>query len=287
MSPIPTPAALVQDIRGLVTLPDVYLRITALVDAPDSSAADIARAAGQDPSFAARLLQVANSALYGFSGQIATVARAVTVIGTSQIRHLALAMSVASSFAGLPNELVSMRNFWRHSLYCALIARHLAREARRADPDALFTAGLLHDIGALIVFNRLPAEATEALTRVLDSGDELPVHEAERQVLGYDHADVGGELARLWKLPPLIVDCVAHHHDIAAAKAHPRETALVHLANGLALMAEIGSLDPADVSPLDPRAWEITGLDEECLGPAVAEAQGGIEAAERLFGGGS
>lgn len=285
MPPIPTPAELVKDISGLVTLPDVYLRITRLVDDPNSSAADIARAASQDPSFSARLLQVANSALYGFSGQVATVARAVTVIGTAQIRHLALAMSVASSFERLPNELVSMKNFWRHSLFCALIARHLARLARRADPDALFTAGLLHDIGELIVFNRLPAQATEALTLVLDSGDEIPIPEAEARVLGYDHSAVGGELARAWKLPPLLEECIAHHHDLAARR-HPREAALVHLANSLALMAEIGSLDPADVAPIDPAAWEATGLDPDCIEPAVTEAREGIEAVEQLFGGG-
>lgn len=274
---------LVKDIGGLVTLPDVYLRINQLVEDPDSSTDDIAKVVSQDPSFTVRLLRVANSALYGRSSTVDTVSRAVTMIGTSHIRSLALSMSVASSFAGLPNELVSMENFWRHSLLCALVARHLAKEARRCDPDALFTAGLLHDIGELVIFNRLPEQAKEALLAVLDSQDEIPVYEAERQVMSFDHSEVGGELARQWKLPPLLEDCIAHHHDIANAKHHPRETALVHIANIIALMAELDTLDPADVSPIDPRAWEITGLSEESVEPAVRLAQAEIIEAEKLF----
>lgn len=278
-----TPGDLIKDISGLVTLPDVYLKINRLVDDPSSSSAEIARAVSQDPSFTVRLLRVANSSLYGFSSKIDSVPKAVTIIGTAQIRSLALSMSVASSFAGLPNELVSMDNFWRHSLLCALAARHLAREARRCDPDALFTAGLLHDIGELVIFNRLPEQAREALEMVLDSQDELPIFQAEQEVMGFDHADVGGELARQWKLPALLVDCIASHHDIAKAETNSRETALVHIANIIALMAEIDTLDPADVAPIDPLAWETTGLSDESIEPAVRAIQAEVVEVEKLF----
>ncbi|MBI3524239.1 MAG: HDOD domain-containing protein [Betaproteobacteria bacterium] len=278
-----TPSDLVKDIGGLVTLPDVYLRISRLIDDPNSSANDIAKVVSQDPSFTVRLLRVANSSLYNFSSAVGTVARAVAIIGTSQVRSLALSMSIASSFDGLPNTLVSMKNFWRHSLFCALIARHLAKQARRCDPDTVFTAGLLHDIGELVIFNRMPKQAEQALQAILDSQDELPVYLAERQVIGFSHSEVGGEMARQWNLPPLLEECIAFHHDIAAAKRHPREVALVHLANIFALMAELDTLDLADLPPIDPLAWELTGLDAECVEPAVREAQAEIEAVEKLF----
>lgn len=278
-----SPSDLIRDIGGLVTLPDVYLRINSLVNDPDSSTADIAQAVSRDPSFTVRLLRVANSALYSFPSSVDNINKAVVIIGTSQIRNLALSMSVASSFEGLPNQLVSMENFWRHSLLCALVARHLARVARRCDPDALFTAGLLHDIGELVIFNRLPQQAKDALYMVLDNQDELPVYQAERNVMGFDHADVGGELARQWQLPSVLEECIAHHHQIDHATHHPREVALVHIANILALMAELDTLDFADVSPIDPRAWEIAGIDEDCVEPAVREAQAEIAAVETLF----
>ena len=191
--------------EGLITLPHVYLRINALIEDPDSTMNDIAKAVSQDPSFTVRLLRLANSSFYGFASKIDTAHKAVSVIGTSQIRNLALSMSVASSFEGLPNELVSMDNFWRHSLYCALIARLLARRAKGCDPDAVFTAGLLHDNGELIIFNRLPELARESLLLVQDQVDDLPIYLAERRVIGYDHAQVGGELASLWGLPPLLI----------------------------------------------------------------------------------
>lgn len=276
-------AELAADVGGLVTLPDVYLRISRLLDDPDSGADEIARAISQDPSFTLRLLGVANSALYRFPAAVGTVARAVAVIGTSQVRNLALSMSVAKCFAALPNKLVSMENFWRHSLLCALIARFLARRTRRCDADAVFTAGLLHDIGELVIFNRRPAEAARALQTVLDHDDDLPVFLAERAALGFDHAAVGGALARQWGLPPLLEECIACHHDIAAATHHRREAALVHIANSLALMAETGTLDPEDVTPIDPAAWELAGLGPDCIEPAVAEARAAVDEIQRLF----
>ena len=274
---------LVKDIRGLVTLPHVYIEIGRLIDDPRSSSADIARAVSQDPSFTLRLLRVANSALYQFPSAVESVTKAVSIIGTSQIRNLALSMSVASSFEGLPNELVSMQNFWRHSLLCALTARNLAKLMGGCDPDALFTAGLLHDIGELIIFNRLPEQAKQALLLVLDSAEEIQVHQAEQQVMGFDHSEVGGALAKEWNLPGLLEECIAHHHDLASCQRHRRETALIHLANTLAVMAELDTIDPLDVQPIDAAAWEITGLTQDCIETVVRETQAAIIEVERLF----
>lgn len=274
---------LVKGVDGLVTLPNVFVRINQLVEDPDSTTTDIARAISQDPSFTVRLLRVANSPFYGLSSTIDTVTKAVSVIGTSQIRTLALSMSIASSFAGLPNYLVSMENFWRHSLYCALVARILAKQAGKCDPEALFAAGLLHDIGELIIFNRLPEQAKASLLSVLDQPDEYPVYQAEQENIGFDHAEVGGELARQWNLPPLLTECIAYHHNIGGAQRYPRETALVHLANIIALMAELDTLNIDDVPPIDPDAWKITGLDESVIELVVREAQEEIVEAEKLF----
>lgn len=277
-------AELVRGVGGLVTLPDVFVRISQLVENPDSSTADIAKAVSQDPSFTVRLLRVANSSFYGLSSTVDTVPKAVAIIGTSQIRSLALATSVASSFDGLPNTLVSMEHFWRHSLYCALAARILAKKAGRCDPDAVFTAALLHDIGALVIFNRLPELAKDALLLVLDSADELPVYLAERRTMGCDHAQVGGELARQWQLPPLLEECIEYHHNLRADLRFSREVALVHIANSCALMAEVQTLNPADVSPVDPYAWAMAGLDAaEVMQATVQEAQAEIAEAEQLF----
>jgi len=277
-------AELVKSVGDLVSLPDIFIRINQLVENPQSSLDDITKVVSQDPSFTVRLLRVANSPFYGFSSAIETVSRAVTLIGTSQVRNLALSTSVSRTFEGLPNELVSMDNFWKHSLYCALVARILAHRLRKTDPEALFTAGLLHDIGELVIFNRLPKQAKEVLLQVLDSGDEIPVYVAERQTMGFDHAQVGGELARQWNLPPLLQDCIAHHHDIQQAQYCPIETAILHIANTLALMAEVDSTNLEDVPAIDPQAWAITGLEPgDLIESTIREAQEEFIDAQKLF----
>jgi putative nucleotidyltransferase with HDIG domain len=277
------PEDLVKDISGLVTLPDVYLRINRLVDDPNSSSTDIARAVSQDASFTVKLLKLANSAMYSFPSTVDTVAKAVTIIGTAQVRSLALSLSVASSFEGLPNDLVSMRNFWKHSLLCALAARQLCKEARRCDADALFTAGLLHDIGELIIFNRLPEQAKDALLTVLHNQEEVTVPEAEDQIIGFNHSAVGGALARQWNLPAVLQECIAFHHNPARAEKHPREVALIHIANSLAQLAEVDSLELDDAPPIEPMAWQLTGLDPEVVEPVVRAAQEAFVEIEQLF----
>jgi putative nucleotidyltransferase with HDIG domain len=278
------PVELVRDVGELVTLPDIFIRINQLIENPKSTTVDIAQAVSRDPAFTVRLLRVANSSFYGLSSTIDTVSKAVSIIGTSQIRNLALSTAVANSFSGLTNELVSMENFWRHSLYCGLAARKLAKLAGKCDAEAVFTAGLLHDIGELVIFNRLPEQAKEALLQVQDSADELPVYQAEQHTMGIDHAQVGGELARQWKLPPMLEECIAYHHDISAAKRYPREVALVHIANILAQMAEVQTMELLDVAPIDPEAWKIIGLSAaDVIETTVRETQAEIVEAEKLF----
>jgi len=275
---------LVKGVDGLVTLPAVFVRISQLIESDNSTTEEIAAAVNLDPSFTVRLLRVANSSFYGFPASIDTVSKAVSIIGTRQIRNLALTTAIANSFSGLPNTLVSMENFWRHSLYCGLAARKLAMLAGKLDAEAVFTAGLLHDIGELVIFNRLPELARDALVLVLDSADELPVYQAEQQTMGLDHAQVGGELARQWKLPAMLEECIACHHDISAAKRYPRETSIVHIANILALMAEVQTLNFDDVAPVDLEAWKITGLSaNEVIESVVGETQAEIAEAEKLF----
>jgi putative nucleotidyltransferase with HDIG domain len=274
---------LLKEVNGLITLPHVFIHINQLIEDPDSTTRDIAKAIRQDPAFTIRILRLANSPFYGFTATIDTVDKAVSLIGTSQIRNLALSMSVASAFAGLPNRLVSMDNFWHHSLYCALTGRIMAKQMPRCDPEAVFTAGLLHDIGELIIFNRLPEQAHRSLLLVLDQLDELPVYLAEQQIIGFDHAEVGGKLAKHWALPPLLVECIACHHAIGQAESYPREVALVHIANVLAQMAETDTLNTDDAPPIDPLAWKITGLDADIIEQVIRSAQAEIIDAEKLF----
>lgn len=274
------------DMDRLVSLPASCARVNEMVDDPDSSAADIGRVIAQDTALTARLLRIANSPFYGFSAQIDTVSRAVAVLGVQQIRSLLLATSARQAFEGIPNQLVSMQSFWEHSIYCALAARTLAQEGMKHQRESLFVAGLLHDVGSLVLYYRLPDLSRQALEMARKGHQQgRQVYQAERELMGLDHAEVGGGLLRIWGLPSLLSDCVACHHDpLQAGKRHVAEVALVHIANSLAHLAERDTLDVNQAPPIHPQAWKAAGLQAGLLEPVVRGVQAQIGDVRSLLG---
>ncbi len=274
---------LLSNVEQLISLPAAYVRLNELVDDPGSSTDDIAHVITQDVALTARLLRVANSPLYGLSTQIDTVSRAVTVLGTQQVRSLALATSACKSFEGIPNELMSMENFWEHSILCALCARTLALECLKQQREAVFVAGLLHDIGQLVLYRALPDLSRQTLEACLDSPDELESQEAEREIIGFDHAEIGSELARNWSLPASLQVCIAYHHDPAQATQSRVETAIVHIANSIAALVELNTQELDNAPRIHDIAWELTGLDEDIIAPTIASVQTQIGDARALL----
>jgi HD-like signal output (HDOD) protein len=264
---------LIKDITSLVSFPAVGLRVNDMVNNPNTSAAQIGQVISQDPALTARLLRIANSAAFGLSAQVTTVSRAVTVIGHKLIRDLVLATSTLNAFEGIPNELMSMKDFWRHSVYCGLSARLLAEQRKMKGTETLFVAGMLHDVGQLVLFRKLPEESKAALVLSIQGPADLDLHMAEQQVLGYDHAQVGGALLRYWNFPPLLVECTEFHHAPSLAKQFPVEAALVHIANSIAQLAEIDSVDEHHAAPTDAAAWIVTGLGHDVVEPTMRAAQ--------------
>ena len=262
-----------RDIDDLVSLPSVGVRVNAMVNDPACSATDIGKVISQDPALTARLLRIANSPAYGLSTQVDTVSRAVTVIGIKRIRNLVLATSTMSAFDKVPNELVTRQNFWRHSLYCGLAAHLLAERRHIKNAETLFIAGLLHDIGELVIFRKLPREAKQALLLSIEGPDELAMHKTERQIIGFDHAEVGAELLRHWHFPELLVECVEFHHAPQQALKYPLETAIVHIANSIATLAEIDSVAEEDAVQTDPAAWITAGLEKAVIEPTIRAVQ--------------
>ncbi len=277
------PQELVSEVSDLVSLPEVCIRVTEMIDDPNSTAEGIGKVISQDPALTAKLLKIANSPFHGFSTEIATVSKAVAVLGIKQIRDLVLAASVSKAFEGINNELVTMQNFWKHSIYCGLTARIIAYESRKAKGESVFIAGLLHDVGQLIMFSKLPQLSKEALMLSVEGSEELTLNRAEQQVFGFDHTQVGAELIRHWKLPVSIQECVEFHHDPTKAKEYPVEVATIHLANSLACMAELETFDEGELQKIDPAVWQILGLDGEIMNPVVSGAQAQIAEVQSLL----
>ncbi len=275
---------LVRDVGELVSLPEVAVRINQMVDDPNVSANDIGKLIGQDPALTIRILRIANSPFYGFSSKIDTVSRAVAMLGSKQIRDLVLATSVAKAFDGLPNELVSMEHFWYHSLYCALLAQHLAAECDKpVQADVVFVAGLLHDIGDLVLFSKVPEQSYEALMYAVEGPEGVEIFDAEREIIGFDHAQVGAALARQWQLPEVLQECIAFHHEPAGARNFPVENAIVHIANSIAYLAEIDSSNLDDAPRIEALAWELTGLNTNVIPGVIEAAKSEIAEMQQVF----
>ena len=274
---------IINDVAPLVSLPAVCIRLNEMVNDPSCSAEDMGRVINQDVALTARLLRIANSPMYGFTTQIDTVTRAVTVLGTEQVRDIALATAAVKSFQGIPNTLVSMQDFWEHSVYCALCARTLAMDCLRRQREAVFVAGLLHDIGELALYNREPELSRKALESHTDGPEGLEIQNAERELFGFDHADVGGGLAHRWSLPTNLQECIAYHHNPGWAKEHRVEAAIVHIANSIAALAVLDTTDVYHAPKIQPIAWELTGLDEEVIPATIASAQAQISSTQALL----
>jgi len=225
--------SLLKNISGLVSLPEVALRVNAMVDDPESGGDEIAKVIETDPALSARVLGIANSAMYGYSMEISTVGRAVTVLGTRQIRDLVLTTAAARTFKKIPTDLISIDDFWHHSIYCGLLAKQIASMTKTPHAETMFMAGLLHDIGHLIMFNQIPEQIHEILMATLQPGEE-ELYQVERRVLGFDHSEVGGALAKMWTLPPVLQEVIELHHEPQKAEKFPQEVFLIHIANRVA-----------------------------------------------------
>jgi putative nucleotidyltransferase with HDIG domain len=279
-----TPQQMVAEIGSLISFPEVALQVNQLINDEDSSVSDIAKVIEHDPALTARLLKVANSAMLNTGVEITDVDRAITRLGSRQINELLLGIDVAHSFDKMPNSIVSMDNYWRHCLYCAVISREMAKELKLDNANSAFSAGLLHDIGHLIMFSKIPEESTASLHRSLDEYDGLIIYRAELDEIGFDHTDVGLELAKQWNLPKIFQDCIyAHHQPHKLDPEIPKLVWVVHIANILAVLAELGSYDFDDAAPILDEAWQVLNLNQESCFNWIDESQDAVNEILKAF----
>ena len=268
-----TPEHIVQHENELASFPDIYFKIKEVLEAPNSSAKDIARVVNTDVGLSVKLLRLVNSPFFGFTTTIDSVVRAVSLVGVKELSTLALGISTINFFKDIPPELMDMAMFWKHSLRCAIFAKLLAVRQGMSS-DRFFTAGLLHDVGRLVLFKNMPYASTEAM--LYARGSTVPLVEAENEVLGFDHTEVGRLLLEQWQFPPNLIMLIAHHHDPSAA-TDPREAAVIQLADNLANAAEIAAGGVYVLPGMERAAWESMALQIEDLDEITALHDAHIE----------
>lgn len=274
-------------LKGLVqvsSLPVIYSKINEAVSDPRSSMKDISTIISDDPGLTSRLLQMVNSAFYSFPSKIETVSRALFIVGTQQVRDLALATSVMNLFKGIPEDLVSMESFWRHSVACGIAAKILATYRRcEMNVERFFAAGIIHDIGRLIIYKKIPEKAREMILRSKSDGKLLTT--VEKESMGYDHSELGRVLVGFWNLPPSLEEVVAYHHAPRDARRYPVETAVVHIADIIAHAMQLGSSGEHYIPRVDEKAWEIIGIPTSVLSPTIDQLEREVnDVVQSLFG---
>ncbi|WP_416306090.1 HDOD domain-containing protein [Neptunicella sp. SCSIO 80796] len=240
-------------------LPDVCIRIKELLDDDCSTADDIAEVVSLDPSLSLKLLKLANSALYNFPAEISTIGKAVNVIGAKALYNLVITETATSAFRHFENNAINLERFWQQSVYCSLVAKELASQAKIRDIERYFVIGLLHNFGELAVASQTPDKA--ALCE--QYSDKMKPWQQQRSVLGYTYADVTAEILKLWGLPEELFRPIEHHNDVMWA-LDDQDTAILNAASRIALSivhpdkySQTKILNPEIIKSFDLHAEEV------------------------------
>ncbi len=251
---------LINSFEALPPLPQTYQAVQqALNEAREKSADVVADAINQNPPLATRLLQVSNSTFFGQRRSVETISRAIFVLGLDFVQNLVLATGAFQQLANNKSANFNNDQLWQHSLSCGFVARHIARiqNGDRSMQETALFAGTMHDLGKLILA-RFAATRYDEVQDKLSQGKDICA--VEREVLGTDHAEIGGYAAELWNLPPRICEAVRYHHQPTNASIDKKLACLIHLANALSHHLEQDEETTETLPISSPKVYSILDL---------------------------
>ncbi|MFZ6870596.1 HDOD domain-containing protein [Undibacterium sp. Di27W] len=267
MNPISL-AQIIDSVQDLPTLPAIVMELLNNIDDEELNIHELAQKVSHDMALTAKTLRYANSPYYATMIRVTTVQQAISLLGLSTVRQIVMTAALTGCFPENNCRGFNHKEFWRHSNAVAIAARILARRLN-FNVDVAFTAGLLHDIGALV----LATCYSEAYEQVLAQRQELQTtqYETEKQVLGIDHALVGETLAVQWNFSEVMIKAIAGHH-------HPEKPGLgflatiIHVADGIAHALEVTTTPDLAPPEITGQSWESLGLDQALFDEVLAEA---------------
>lgn len=253
--------------NGSFALPDACFKVKALMADESSEISDFADVIGVDPSMTSRLLQIANSAIYSFPGEISTISRAITIIGTQAIYTMMLVDVAASAFKHFENQAIDLKRFWRMSVFCGLASKNLAINAGIRDIERLFVAGLLQNFGELLVAKLTPEIAQQCEQY---NQSKLP-WSMQEDILGYTYTDISADLLRIWQIPEKIILPIRHFNAASSIDIN-KDVKILNLASRLALIDSHGDeFSYEDV--IDESFCKPLGINKEDLTQAAEFAE--------------
>jgi putative nucleotidyltransferase with HDIG domain len=264
------------DIPDIPTLPAVALRVTRMLREENVSISELGKVIENDQAMVTKILQLVNSSFYPFRSKIESIPRAVVVLGLNTIRNAVLSVSLMEAFRSKDDlEQFDIEEFWHHSIAVAATSKHLAEKTRLEIPDECFVAGLLHDIGKVILAQYFKAQFTQVLELI--RSEHATFYEAEQRLLPVTHAEIGGYLVGKWDLPDSLVHAIKYHHGISDSASNLNLSMIVHVANIIANQCKAESDFEFDYSHIDPPALEITKDQLETASDWLPEVNEEIE----------
>ena len=270
-------------VTDIGSLPEITTRVMELVEDPDATVRDMHALIQRDPALAAKILRVVNSAFYGLPAQVGSLERAVTMLGLTAVKNLALSASLGHMFkAEQLSTQFTVRDLWLHSVAVAVCARALAGLGRAAPPDEAFLAGLMHDIGLLVEQQLF----SEKLRNIIDlcTSESTEFCELERRELGADHQAFGGAIALKWKFPPLLHRAIAYHHEPTLLQPEfQRIAVVVHVADNLCCARRYGFWLPPPAAGSAEALLSLIHVAPEQMAALGEELDERVAEAERVF----
>lgn len=273
----------IRNIKNLPTLPVIVTRILEVADEVGSSARELAEIISHDQSVSAKVLNLANSAFYGFSKRIATIPQAVVVLGFDTVKSLALGVSVFQALSQKVGRVSFDREqFWMHSIGCAAAAKTVARGMGIKDTGTPFVAGLLHDVGKVILDTYFNTQYQMVIGEMIEEGRTAV--DVETDILNIDHAEVGGMLATRWKFPDILVTPIAYHHNLLSTQDENLPYAvMVHLANILTKRIGIGFRHEAEIPEPSDMVQKVLRLGPAKIAAITEEVRGQKDSIQEFF----
>jgi len=239
----------VRTIEGLPPFPATHAEIMKLAKSEDASGEDLAEQIQMDPSFVATVLKLANSSYYGFSKKTDSLVQAVTRLGMEEIANLVMSAQVFENLGGMDEgNGLDIKEFWKHSVGTAFVARAVAKKLQ-TEVEAAFLGGMLHDLGK-IVLDRYFADFYVSVVELVQE-ESISIHQAERDVMGITHAEVGGQLAEEWKFPKNYLNSITYHHNPKNTRRHQRLVCVIHLSDVICRELGYGSGGDDNVPNID------------------------------------
>lgn len=270
----------VKALKNVPTLPDVFEKVSRLVENPNTAAEEIAAVISSDQALSAKILRVVNSALHGFPGRISSVTHALIILGFDVVQGLILSTSVFDMMMGK-----GLQGMWEHSLGSAVGAGVIARTINYPNAEEVSIAALLHDIGKVIIRTELPEQASAVEEAVKKEG--ISVYEAEEKIMGVAHPTVGRWLCEEWNLPHKLTDPIAYHHKPHMSELVKIPTTIVHVADALVRAHGFGFAGDDLVPQIDHRVWEMLRISDAQLEHMIREMADQLEDAGDFLSEGS